>query len=157
MVRVGDTYKCDKSRIPRTENYDSYLSKGKFTLLNLGPRYPNSSYFDDSILVKDCNGVEAWASFAKFISYKRGQRGMPNGIAKQWMTREQLTSARARAAERQAAAAAAAASSSTSNAAAPADAPVSGTILGSPSLSSDVSGSDPRQEREGDGELSLQC
>lgn len=116
MVKVGDTYKCDKTRL--WDNKGDYLSKGQLTLLNLGPR--SSSYGEKYVLVRDCKGAEGWNHIEDFITYKQGEKysGKPDNIRRQWMTMEQLKSARA--AERVEKQEEAAASSSSSKAAVPA-------------------------------------
>lgn len=116
MVKVGDTYNCHKTRL--WANKGGYLSRGQLTLLNLGPQ-PDSMYGEKYVLVRDSQGAEGWNPIGNFIHYKQGEKysGKSDNIRRQWMTMEQLKSARA--AERVEKQKEAAASSS-SNAAVPA-------------------------------------
>lgn len=102
MVKVGDTFKCDKITLVGKEKATPTMygcesksfSKGVFTLLDLGPPPWRNVWYDHYVKAKDCNGTEGWIDIKDFDSYKRGYKYSPDGIIKRWMSSDQLKQGR---------------------------------------------------------------
>lgn len=108
MVKVGDTFTCDKISLEGApddylDHYDKKaFSKGVFTLLDLGPPTWKSRYssYQHYVKVKDRTGTEGWINIKDFDSYRRGYKYRPEGIIKRWISYDQLRKERNRRDER---------------------------------------------------------